>query len=170
MSVPGSGKGGWEGEQGKASARPRRPVPPGPALAPVLLPGESSAEDPSTPPSLPAISAPVSAPKWLPPTNRCESIPAEPHSAPVPTVPTTPPRLPAQLGPHGASSPAAPRCHGTHQVPGGGSPLGLCGGKQHQAIAGPREQEDVQADAGRAASCSRDARGRRPAASTPGVG
>lgn len=43
--------------------------------------GESSEEDPSVPPSLPAISAPVSAPKWLPPTNRCDSIPAELCSA-----------------------------------------------------------------------------------------
>lgn len=48
---------------------------------PIRSLGESSEEDPSLPPFLPAISAPVSAPKWLPPTNRCDSIPAELCSA-----------------------------------------------------------------------------------------
>lgn len=87
--VPGSGK-GEEGRERPARGPGARclPDPRGaPAQQPLLPPGESSAEDPSAPPSLPAISAPVSAPKWLPPTNRCDSIPAEPRSARAPRSP-----------------------------------------------------------------------------------
>lgn len=75
---------------------------------------------------------------------------------------------PTQLVLHSASSPAAPRCHGTRQVPeAGGSPLGLSDDREQRAAAGAREQEDVQAGAGTGESGCRDARGRRPAASTP---
>lgn len=106
----------------------------------------------------------------LPPTNRCDSI--HPGGAPLRPRPALPrPRClppPAQPGPHGASSLAAPRCRGIGQVlEAGGSPLGLSGYGKHRTAAGPCEQEDVQAGAGTGASGSRDARGRRPAASTP---
>lgn len=77
--VPGSSK-GVEGRK-RAARGPDARCNTDPRGLLLGCPYGRSEKDPSVPPSLPAIPAPVSAPKWLPPTNRCDSIPAELCSA-----------------------------------------------------------------------------------------